>query len=417
MNLTKVGWKKFPDKKINFSLYDLESIYETTPAFLGILENSSATLSQNGVCYVDSCEKNDTTELGRFRKRFQNKKLTFKVEGKDNECIDELELGCVMRIHISPDKKAGIFIIHFRLPQKNATPRPLNKVISTNYWLHKTGKQAPTIMIDGEPVSGYETIMTIITKLINSPSLVASPFHPGRLLAATYIQVKTPNAMKDSELNIFKDSITHLGLCKGESYMISEEDKKDVHNLFDNIFVHASPEGFCGAFQIIDDHQSTKFMQKSSTTFLKSYLPIYSECVLLDLASFQLINRKHKNNLHELSEQFRELKLTQILPISRYSHLLQLKRIINGALSIMPKIESVSNYIDNIKEERNRNQERMLNFLLGLMGVGQVLFAILGLYQSDCTTWNTIAITLSALFILMYVIIIIKLTKQLIKKE
>lgn len=33
--------------------------------------------------------------------------------------------------------------------------------------------------------------------------------------------------------------------------MISEEDKKDVHNLFDNIFVHASPEGFCGAFQII----------------------------------------------------------------------------------------------------------------------------------------------------------------------
>ena len=104
--------------------------------------------------------------------------------------------------------------------------------------------------------------------------------------------------------------------------MISEEDKKDVHNLFDNIFVHASLEGFCGAFQIIDDQQSTKFMQKSSTTFLKSYLPIYSECVLLDLASFQLINRKHKNNLHELSEQFRELKLTQILPISRYSHLL-----------------------------------------------------------------------------------------------
>ena len=117
----------------------------------------------------------------------------------------------------------------------------------------------------------------------------------------------------------------------------SNSNKKDVHNLFDNIFVHASPEGFCGAFQIIDDQQSTKFMQKSSTTFLKSYLPIYSECVLLDLASFQLINRKHKNNLHELSEQFRELKLTQILPISRYSHLLQLKRIINGALSIMPK--------------------------------------------------------------------------------
>ena len=189
--------------------------------------------------------------------------------------------------------------------------------------------------------------------------------------------------------------------------MISEEDKKDVHNLFDNIFVHASPEGFCGAFQIIDDQQSTKFMQKSSTTFLKS----------LDLASFQLINRKHKNNLHELSEQFRELKLTQILPISRYSHLLQLKRIINGALSIMPKIESVSNYIDNIKEERNRNQERMLNSLLGFMGVGQVLFAILGLYQSDCTTWNTIAITLSALFFLMSVIIIIILTKQWIKKE
>ena len=73
----------------------------------------------------------------------------------------------------------------------------------------------------------------------------------------------------------------------------------------------------------------------------------------------------------------------------------------------MPKIESVSNYIDNIKEERNRNQERMLNSLLGFMGVGQVLFAILGLYQSDCTTWNTIAITLSALFFLMSVIIII----------
>lgn len=83
----------------------------------------------------------------------------------------------------------------------------------------------------------------------------------------------------------------------------------------------------------------------------------------------------------------------------------------------MPKIESVSNYIDNIKEERNRNQERMLNSLLGFMGVGQVLFAILGLYQSDCTTWNIIAITLSALFFLMSVIIIIILTKQWIKKE
>lgn len=414
-NLSKAGWKKFPDEKINFDIYNSESIYETTPAFLGILKNSSATLSQNGICYVDSCEINDTTELGRFRKTFQGKELKFKVEGSNNEYIDGLELGRVMRIHISPDKKAGIFIIHFRLPQKEDTP--LSEVITTNYWLHKTGKQSPSIMIGGKLVSGYETIMTVISKLINSPSLVASPYHPGRLLAATYIQVKTPSAMKNSELNIFKDSIAHLGLCKGDKYKISEEDKKDVHNLFDNILVHASPEGFCGAFQIIDGQQGTEFMLKSSTTFLKSYLPIYIECVLLDLVSSQLINRKHKNNLHELSEQFRELKLTQILPVSRYSHLLQLKRIVNDALSIMPKIESVSNYIGNIKEERNRSQERVLNSLLGFMGVGQVLFAILSLYQTDCPTWNTIAITLSALFFLMSVIIIVKLTKQWIKKE
>lgn len=75
MNLTKVGWKKFPDKKINFSLYDLESIYETTPAFLGILENSSATLSQNGVCYVDSCEKMTPQNWEDSEKDFKIKNL------------------------------------------------------------------------------------------------------------------------------------------------------------------------------------------------------------------------------------------------------------------------------------------------------------------------------------------------------
>jgi hypothetical protein len=432
-NLSSAGWVRPSD--VPFDLYAPDALYESEAAFLGILkakDGAASPLLKDGICFVAPDNPKDGTVLSHFRKTFRKGKnsgreLSFQIRKKQKFeaepiWISGLTVGGITRIHISPDKDIAVFLIHFRMPQTDNVS--IEQVESTSYWLHKTDGQAPTILVEESSIPGFETVLDMITTLINSPSEVASLYHPGRLLTATYVQVQVPASADgpDSEfLESVNEHVVRIGLSKDKAYDISEEDKKQTYHLFNNILVHASPEGFCGAFLAAEDQENTVFMEKSSTTFLKSYLPIFLETVLVELISVHMLDKNNTVKLKERSEQFRELKLMEVMPVSRYSHLLQLKRIISQALSISPKIETVSSYLDTLRERKEQRQESFINFLIGFMGVGQVVFAILDLsrtsYVTDSTPWQITASALSVVFGILAVLIIVVVARSYFKKD
>lgn len=388
-NLSEAGWVRPSD--VLYEFYAQDALYESEAAFLGILKDGVSPLSKDGECFVAPDSPKSGTILCHFRDTFKKnknngKELTFAIKKKqqfesDPVWLDGLTIGNITRIHVSPDKSIAVFMLHFRMPQKGNQCQSIRQVESTNYWLHKTDDQAPLISVEGHPVPGFETVPDIINSLLNSSGNVASPYHPGRLLTATYVQVGQPGQMPEKEHNDYmkdlRGHIAHIGLSKSQSYDISEADREGTFYLFRNIMVHATPEGFCGAFLVEEGQQNTGFMEKSSTTFLKSYLPIFIETLLVDLVSVHMLDKKEPDRLLEQSEQFRELKLMEVMPVSRYSHLLQLKRIISNSLSVSSKIETVSAYLDAMRAQNEQQQESYLNLMIGFLGIGQVVFAIL----------------------------------------
>ena len=406
---------------VRFDLYERDALYDSETAFLGILKEGISPLMCDGTCFVAPNIPPEGKLLRRFYDAFWKKKnmgrtLSFglrKEAQKDGAGTEEdpiwlngITIGNVLRIHVSPDKTIALFIIHFRLPHMGGALQSLQKVQSTNYWLHKTDHQAPTIYVEGKVVTGYETILNIITTLLNSNDDVAALYRPGRLLTATYVQVNPPLGMSAGDANVFMDKVCRhvvsIGQSKDHKYEIAEDNNEAIQ-LFNNIIVHVSPEGFCGTFINEDEKDNSSFMSKSSTTFLKSYLPIFIECVLVDLISVNMLSQKGKKDDFRLRvEQFRELKLMSVMPVSRYSHLQQLKSIISDALSIPPKIETVSGYLEMLREQSKQRQESNLNILIGFMGVGQVVFAIIELskesHYASSLGWHVAAYTLSIIF-------------------
>lgn len=431
--LLEAGWVRPSD--VSFDLYAQDALYESEAAFLGILKDGVSPLSKDGECFVAPEFPKVGTVLSHFRSTFTKKKdtgkaLTFAIRKKrqfeaDPIWLEGLSMGNITRIHVSPDKTIAVFLLHFRMPQKGNQTQSIKQVESTSYWLHKTDEQAPQIIVDGHPIPGFETVLEIINSLLNSSKEVASLYHPGRLLTATYVQINQPKQMPDDEYDGYmkdlRDYVTHIGLSKDQAYDISEADKEETFNLFNNILVHASPEGFCGAFLVEEEQVNTGFMEKTSTTFLKSYLPIFIETVLVELASVHMLDRRETNRLREQSERFRELKLMEAMPVSRYSHLLQLKTILSKALSIQPKIDTVSDYLDTLREQKEQHQESFINFLIGFMGVGQVVFAILDLSRtsldSDRTAWQIVASGCSIVFGLLAFFIVFVVIRSYIKKH
>ena len=432
-NLISAGWVRPSD--VPFDLYAPDALYESEAAFLGILKDGVSPLSKDGECFVAPEFPKDGTVLSHFRSTFKKKKntgkaLTFAIRKKrqfeaDPIWLEGLSMGSITRIHISPDKTIAVFLLHFRMPQKENQTQNIKQVESTSYWLHKTDEQAPQIIVDGHPIPGFETVLEIINSLLNSSKEVASLYHPGRLLTATYVQINQPKQMPDDEYDGYmkdlRDYVTHIGLSKDQAYDISKADKEETFNLFNNILVHASPEGFCGAFLVEEEQVNTGFMEKTSTTFLKSYLPIFIETVLVELASVHMLDRRETNRLREQSERFRELKLMEAMPVSRYSHLLQLKSILSKALSIQPKIDTVSGYLDTLREQKEQHQESFINFLIGFMGVGQVVFAILDLsrlsLETDRMSWQITASLLSVIFGVLAIIIIVFVVRSFCNKK
>lgn len=432
-NLISAGWVRPSD--VPFDLYAQDALYESEAAFLGILKDGDSPLSKDGECFVAPEFPKEGTMLSHFRSTFKKKntgkELTFAIRKKrqfeaDPIWLEGLSMGNITRIHVSPDKTIAVFLLHFRMPQKENQTQSIKQVESTSYWLHKTDEQAPQIIVDGHPIPGFETVLEIIKSLINSSIEVASLYHPGRLLTATYVQVKQPKQMPDDEYDGYmkdlRDYVTHIGLSKDQAYDISEADKEETFNLFNNILVHASPEGFCGAFLVEEEQVNTGFMEKTSTTFLKSYLPIFIETVLVELSSVHMLDRRETNRLREQSERFRELKLMEAMPVSRYSHLLQLKTILSNALSIQPKIETVSEYLDTLREQHEQHQESNLNILIGFMGVGQVVFAILQIIGVEKLFGNAVVDSVLArnvstgivvMFIILTIAIIVLVVKAL----
>ncbi len=434
-NLLDAGWACPSD--VPFDLYAQDALYESEAAFLGLLKDGVSPLTKDGVCFVAPEAPKEGTMIHHFRSTFKKNKytgkpLTFSIKKKrkfesDPIWLEGLTLGNITRIHVSPDKNIAVFLLHFRLPQGGGLCQSIQQVESTNYWLHKTDEQAPLIIVDGNAIPGFETVLDMITTLINSPAEVATLYHPGRLITATYVQIPVPELTSESERDVYeeelKNHVVHIGLSKDLAYDISEDDKQETHHLFKNIMVHSSPEGFCGAFLVRDGQENTAFMEKTSTTFLKSYLPIFIETVIVELVSVNILDKKvgAKDKLNERSEQFRELKLMSIMPVSRYAHLQQLKSIISKALSITPKIETVSGYIETLREQQKQRQESIINLLIGFMGVGQVVFAILDLSRfsldTDRMRWQVAASILSVIFGILAFIIIVIVVRSFNKKK
>lgn len=387
--LLKAGWVR--PSEFPFDLYSKDAIYDSAASFLGMTGKEKVSRVTPGACFVAPAKNDSATVVGRFKESFSggNCELSFSNrKHKEEESpvwADEIVLGEILRVHVSPDRSTGLFVIHFRRPQfkgkSRIPPISIRSIESTNYWLHKTDDQAPTVFVNGTTVAGCNTIVDYANLLCGLAPGIAETLYPGRLLTATYMQIVRPESYSDGDAASFDREvdtrIMHISQCKGAAYEIVGTETLRTHHLFDNIRVGVSSEGFCGGFIVEKGADNERYMSKSSTTFLKSYLPVFLESVMLDLMTLRMLEGKDVVNLKGQDSLFQNLTLGMHMPVSRYTHLQQLKKIMLSVFSVPEKIRTVASYLDDMrKQEEQRNSDR-INLLLGFMGVGQVIFAIL----------------------------------------
>ena len=356
--LLAAGWVR--PESVRFDLYSPDSLYETAASFLGMTKTGHS----QGDCFLAPEKKDVSTTLGKFREAFNGKTCNMTLSNKkrdeaDPVWMDEIMLGDILRIHISPDKSIALFLIHFRRPQfKNGAPtKPISieSVESTNYWLHMaTNGLAPSIFIDGTNIMGCKTITDIVALLAGLAPKVADFVSPKHLLSATYLQITVPemSMQKKEEFDKEVDNrILHIAQSKGPAFEIVETDTLKTHHLFENIRISVSSEGFCGGFLVNEGEMNEKYTSKSSTSFLKSYLPVFLETVMLDYMSLRMLDRIGEKDYKEQTTLFGELNMKMLMPISRFSHLQQLKRIMIPIYSVPEKIKTVSAYLANQQKE------------------------------------------------------------------
>lgn len=394
------------------------------------------------------------------------KSVKGKTSGKGCEpiagCNETLAPRLKMELYIAPNKKNALAVICLSLPDKETCG--FEDVVNTNYHLHKSPEgQAPIIFVktkyeNGQDIYEYQEGCKTLAHVFREalPSAGYEPDNVARFHTATFVKIDA------SSVNVDEDKLTedlvHLGQSKDYDYDISHEEKGNVVHLYENIWTYNSMEGFACVVKSHGD-ADPDFIKNSQTAFEKSYLPLFLTILMADMTYTSAL--RHLNEVamnYDEQDRLREARLAVTLSVSHYDHLNRLMKSMLRSRDFEAKYQAIQSSIDSrrmkLEEDRHKiekeNQEiasqkkkeeeivrreieqkreasdRRINFLLGFIGVGQVVFAILQLLGAndvmggsvaDSQALNIASIVMLAVFTTLIVYLLARLFTEKKRKE
>lgn len=349
---------------------------------------------------------------------FHNEKKSFVFIDKKGTQIQGIggpyNLSSTVQLYVSPNKSHALYLLKLTTESISS----LTEVENAAYVLHKTDhKQTPFICSDG--INTGKNLRNIIEETL--PHSGYSWESDSRFISATYVRL---DASKYFDLKEVYNALIRLSLCKDQKYNIPESESKRVLPVFDNILTSSSREGFASIAISRDPEHELPFIVDFGATFEQSYLPLYLATTMVDQVYVGAIRNMEQIAMSVKEQDYlREARLVLVIPPSPYEHLnKQMEQILQGR-NLNEKYETIRDSIISRKEqieyerlqiekenqrialtkkeedekvrreieEKREVRDRRINFLLGFIGIGQVVFAILQLLGASNVMGNSVA--------------------------
>lgn len=399
-------WKEFNSHLPSFWMpnqtYKQYSLKKHIACYLGYVDSDQSDIVASGCAYVGDLQKSGDKSLTSWKGE-----IRFCKEGGSDHPDATLPVSPsnLVLLHIAPNRKCGLVLIQLNsIKDKGGN---LKDAVSMNYYLHKSDSSQSLWMkmktgLDKEsrtPIFEVRgTLLNVFEKLLPATQYYTWE-NAARFITATYVQIDSSQKPDPVEV---KSSLARLGQAKNEAYQITSESQNKATILFDNFWTYSSPEGFaCIVWNQNPQEKESQFIQNSYNTFEQSYLPMYLTTVIADSVLTNALRNLDSvaSDIHE-QDRIRETRLAITLSSSHYEHLTRLLELCKSGRNFEDKYAAITDCIDarraQLERERHdmekaqqklaeeerladEKRDKMINYLLGFIGSGQVIFAILQL--------------------------------------
>ncbi len=371
---------------------------------------------QAGKAYNGLVQRSDNEALKSINGEFKFKNSKGKPLDAGDDIFFTMASNAIV-LHVSPNHKCAIAYI--RLKCKSAIT--LDQAVSLNYQLHTSDrKQTPRLYMkdaEGEWVCtpGRVSLIEIIKGML--PDDAYDFAYPDRFISSSVVRLDTSDNPDQKEIT---DSIVRLGQAEGHKYKITDEACSKVYNPFDNIRTYASTEGFVTVVLSPDPKHEKNFIETfNNDAFIKSYLPLYLAAILADYCLTSALRYldiiaddieeqdrlreacmvykllpAHFTHLNRVMENIRadrqfDLKygfVIQSVEARRIRNESQRLKLEEEARKAEEEARATEEKARKLEEQRmaqleksQARRDRFMNLLLGFIGIGQVVFAVLQL--------------------------------------
>lgn len=395
----------------------------------------------------------------------------FFTDKKDRHLPDignPFDFPSTVQLYVSPNHRCALYVIKLT----NSSVSSLEEAENAAYVLHKTDhKQIPYIYsADG---TSKKTLKELIE--VTLPHGGFEWESDSRFISATYARVDASSV--DYKVSDVNTALIRLSLCKDRNYKIPKDEFTRILPVYDNILTSSSREGFASIAISKDPENEIPFINDFGATFEQSYLPLYLATTLVDQVYVSTIkNLEQVAKSAKEQDYLREARLVLVIPPSPYEHLnKQMERLLQGR-NLSEKYDTIRDSIlsrkeqieyerlqiekenqrialenkeleekerqerleaeERRKEEEERERKRVeeirdardrrINFLLGFIGIGQVVFAILqllgannvmGICVADSSGLKITSIVMLSIFTALIVYLLVRLFAEKRRKN
>lgn len=364
---------------------------------------------QAGSAYNSLLQCSGNAALKSINGRLKFKSAKDKPLDAGDDILFTIESDAIV-LNVAPNHKCATAYINLKCKSEIT----LDQAVSLNYQLHKSDRQqSPKIYMkgqDGEWVCspGRATLVEIINGML--PENAFEYTYRDRFISSTLLRLDTSDNPDEVEI---ADSLVRLGLAEDHKYKTSAEASSKVKRLFDNIMTYASNEALATVVLSPDPDNEREFITDfNKKAFNKSYLPLYLAAILADNCLKSAL--RHLDTIADdpdEQDRLREARMIYSFEAAQHTHLNKLMESIRADRQFELKYEAVTQSIEarrirnesrrlkleeearkleeaarRLEEERVARQEaaqarrdRFMNLLLGFIGIGQVVFAVLQL--------------------------------------
>lgn len=364
---------------------------------------------QPGLAYNGLLQCSGNAALKSINGRLKFKSAKDKPLDAGDDILFTIESDAIV-LNVAPNHKCATAYINLKCRSEIT----LDQAVSLNYQLHKSDRQqSPKIYMensDGEWVCtpGRATLVEIINGML--PENAFEYTYRDRFISSTLLRLDTSDNPDEVEI---ADSLVRLGLAEDHKYKTSAEASSKVKRLFDNIMTYASNEALATVVLSPDPDNEREFITDfNKKAFNKSYLPLYLAAILADNCLKSAL--RHLDTIADdpdEQDRLREARMIYSFEAAQHTHLNKLMESIRADRQFELKYEAVTQSIEarrirnesrrlkleeearkleeaarRLEEERVARQEaaqarrdRFMNLLLGFIGIGQVVFAVLQL--------------------------------------